>query len=434
MHSQRITPQESLFLSYAKAIGILLVVIGHYRWLPPTLFHPYIFHMPLFFMVGGILAKPASSVAVQSSKVTKSLGYVVIHYLLIGGLTMLTNSTFGTSIDVAFVGDGESSLGALTFPLERNMHNNSLFLVAWFVLAYLAASQLFGLVLALVSRIWTGQTSRWVALALGLIGGWYGIDTLGPRYAAESRWVDNFTCQVLVGMMYFSVGHAVRPHLWVFRLIPVLLVSGILFISLAGQGLFPVSFMSWSQYPAGFWIQLVSSLLACACVLCLAYLASMAVRSSFLEVVGRRSRDIMTWHVLVHVGVDLAFCGLGKYGYDEVKALSHYSSPGAWPFYIFAGVMIPIAIGVASDSIWARWRRAVSDVVTALSSQAGDADIREELTRSGRILTNYHLDPNPEGEAELMYSHQPAYPGAGLPCEGQQEKVDWLRRYGFLPR
>ena len=59
MQSQRISPQESLFLNYVKAIGIFLVVVGHYRWLPPTLFHPYIFHMPLFFIVGGILARPA---------------------------------------------------------------------------------------------------------------------------------------------------------------------------------------------------------------------------------------------------------------------------------------------------------------------------------------------------------------------------------------
>lgn len=50
----RLTNEQSLALSYAKAFGIILVVIGHYKNTFFNIYHPYLFHMPLFFSLADI--------------------------------------------------------------------------------------------------------------------------------------------------------------------------------------------------------------------------------------------------------------------------------------------------------------------------------------------------------------------------------------------
>ena len=52
-----LTEDRSITLDYAKALGIISVVIGHYNLNPFGIPHPYLFHMPLFFFIGGMLIK-----------------------------------------------------------------------------------------------------------------------------------------------------------------------------------------------------------------------------------------------------------------------------------------------------------------------------------------------------------------------------------------
>lgn len=47
--------QRSLAIDYIKCIGIILVVYGHYDRYTINVLHPYFFHMPLFFFLGGML-------------------------------------------------------------------------------------------------------------------------------------------------------------------------------------------------------------------------------------------------------------------------------------------------------------------------------------------------------------------------------------------
>lgn len=42
-------------IDYAKALGIIVVVIGHYSNNIFNVMTPYMYHMPLFFMIGGIV-------------------------------------------------------------------------------------------------------------------------------------------------------------------------------------------------------------------------------------------------------------------------------------------------------------------------------------------------------------------------------------------
>ncbi|HIA0230031.1 TPA: hypothetical protein ACWOSY_000326 [Enterobacter cloacae] len=52
-----LTSEQSLSISYMKAIGIIVVVIGHYTSGFFNVMQPYLYHMPLFFFVGGLTLK-----------------------------------------------------------------------------------------------------------------------------------------------------------------------------------------------------------------------------------------------------------------------------------------------------------------------------------------------------------------------------------------
>lgn len=52
-----LTKSQSISIRYVQAIGILFVVMGHYPVKLFNLFTPYAFHMPLFFILGGVLYK-----------------------------------------------------------------------------------------------------------------------------------------------------------------------------------------------------------------------------------------------------------------------------------------------------------------------------------------------------------------------------------------
>ena len=48
-------------IDIAKGIGIFLVVLGHFTVFASPLYHYiYLFHMPLFFFISGMFAKPTS--------------------------------------------------------------------------------------------------------------------------------------------------------------------------------------------------------------------------------------------------------------------------------------------------------------------------------------------------------------------------------------
>src|SRR5438105_3842867 len=71
------------FIDNAKAIGIVLVVLGHSRGLPDSLLRLiFSFHVPLFFFISGFLVKAGKLDASISSNTKKILRTLAIPYVL----------------------------------------------------------------------------------------------------------------------------------------------------------------------------------------------------------------------------------------------------------------------------------------------------------------------------------------------------------------
>lgn len=76
-------PADYAFIDNAKAIGIVLVVLGHARGMPDV-FHElvYSFHMPLFFALSGYLVSPANLALAPLAHLRRSLRTIGLPYLV----------------------------------------------------------------------------------------------------------------------------------------------------------------------------------------------------------------------------------------------------------------------------------------------------------------------------------------------------------------
>ena len=72
--------KTSKLIDVAKAIGIIAVVVGHYDGTWREIIPPHLFHMPLFFMIGGILAKETFNEKILKDAFFK---YYIFLYLIL---------------------------------------------------------------------------------------------------------------------------------------------------------------------------------------------------------------------------------------------------------------------------------------------------------------------------------------------------------------
>ncbi len=357
--------QDSLFINYAKAIGIIVVVMGHFSWNSLNIFKPYIYHMPLFFIIGGLLIKPISSKKkLLKNIVEKYVIYVLVWYIAIGIFAYLSNKHLGTKIHLNVFPPQDSNY--FLQALKTNMHGNNLFQVAWFLVAYLITSVLFRIQISLASTAGlVGKNFKIFILFIGLLAGFISIEHLSPLYQSEKIWWYNLICQVGVGYMFIAIGYFIRDHLNIFSSIPFLVFCILVMYTFSGNGTFHPLIMSWSKYPDGFLVHLASSLVGCAVILSVSYIFSRAITSKALETVGTLSKDIMSLHLMSFVLIDFAFCYLGYFDFNRITASVHYSTPSVFAIYVGGGVVLPILIhqiilslkkGTVAASFWLKSR------------------------------------------------------------------------------
>lgn len=350
--SYQFTPQQSLFITYAKALAIVTVVIGHYNWVPLDIYDPYIYHMPLFFIIAGIVSKPICSIKRWLKDCfTKYILYIVIWYSLIGLATLFINHTFGTNILLGFVDSGR--FNPIEFSLRTNMHWNSLFMVGWFLVTLFLSYNIFKVQLTIMVRYLPQKYLPSISLIIGLLIGYLAVTEISPlfdlkRYWSQQQtyWLYNFACQIGVAYMYLSIGYTIKKYLNIFASFSLFALSILLMFTFVGNETFHPLGMSWSQYPDGFAIHLLSSLLGCFTLLYFAHLLSLAVNNSLLKAIGQCSKDIMSMHMLAFVMIDLLMVNLGYFEYDKIMALTHYESASMWPLYICFALFMPISVRI----------------------------------------------------------------------------------------
>ncbi len=315
--------------------------MGHYSWTPITSFHVYLFHMPLFFFIGGLLATPISSSLKSwcAKWLRQYLGYLLLWYIIIAALTSLIKHYVDTQI-VLSLGQG---WWLLHLPLRYNFHNNSLFMVAWFILSYGLASLIFRVSISLLGAYLQSHVVKSL-LVVSLVGlGFVAANYGGPIYNADrSQWYLNVATQTSVGLSFMALGFAFRPYLKLLGNLALFCAAASILITFVANGSFSELGMSWSEYPNGYLIHLCSALIGIYCLLAVAYMLSLLRKSTWLCTVGLHSKDIMTMHLLCFVLIDLIMVRLGLMDSTEISALNHYSSENTWLLYMLAGLGLPM--------------------------------------------------------------------------------------------
>ncbi|WP_410733911.1 acyltransferase family protein [Citrobacter freundii] len=84
--------EQSLTMDYVKAFGMIFVLVGHINNDIFNVYYAYLFHMPLFFFIGGVLYKDTRSITnFIAHVIKKQLPYLIITYLIIGAIALLIN-------------------------------------------------------------------------------------------------------------------------------------------------------------------------------------------------------------------------------------------------------------------------------------------------------------------------------------------------------
>ena len=159
------------WLDSAKGFGILLVVLGHASLLGPLNHFLYAFHMPLFFIISGLLFKPRALGVVLRRKAQSLL----IPYFAFALLTFL----YWSVIERRFrpgaysVTDAAINIVVARAGIEHNPYN----VVLWFLPCLFITEMVFAAIYLMVHRGSQGSRVGDVAIACSaivsfLIGGW----------------------------------------------------------------------------------------------------------------------------------------------------------------------------------------------------------------------------------------------------------------------
>ncbi len=320
---------------------MIAVVLGHYGIVPPYIFEPYTFHMPLFFLLGGILFKETSILQTIKNITIKHLWYIAYTYIIISAIALLISSYYNISI-----GEIYKSTISDTFKniFEKNFHNNGYFLVAWFLFSYALASLLCRVIIYIKKQV--------VILGIAILIGFLGMCYVASLYAETSNQTYNLMSQVLVGSMFYLIGFVFKKTLLSMKSLYIPIMSIIIIFTMKNFGVLGGLLMSWSKYPQGFIFHTLSSLLSICAILAITNAAaSQDKKLNLLSLIGSKSKIIMSYHLLTFTILDIVFYKLGMYNMKNASYLNHYSTPHYWFLYIATGIALPIIISLTVDYI-----------------------------------------------------------------------------------
>lgn len=327
--------EESLTIDYAKAIGIFFVVLGHYDASVMNLFKPYTFHMPLFFLIGGLTLnynKPLKSFA---KTVLKSLIiYAAVTYIITGIASEIISEKYNLPVFAnAFISD---PLTTIKTAFKYNFANNRLFVVAWFLLAYSLASLLCTVICKAVKKF-NLEGGGAVIFCAGILIGFVAIDVFskGEMYQAK-----NLMTQTMVALMFFMIGCALREYMQIFSSPFIALSACIAVYLLRSYGMTSDFIMSLSSYPYGSVVTITQSLCGIYLVMFISNALS-GVNYQWLLFIGRRTKTIMSYHILVFVLLDILFYKAGVYNISKTDAFVHFKSWYTVPLYVSLSIVLP---------------------------------------------------------------------------------------------
>lgn len=351
----RFNDRESTALNYAKAIGIITVVIGHFRGVPFNYFQPYMYHMPLFFFLGGVFINEYRSIYQHSvGLVKKHALYIAYVYALIGAVIWFIHLFYPIGYTSLWRG---GLLESVFYPIESNFHGGSYFVVAWFLFAYMLGS-LTCLLLIKVSNLFTPskRMANVLVFAMAMVAAYVGMEVLSPAYRESEVFYLNIASQVSVASSFILLGYLARSYLFKMTNLYGFVVAFCLLYILKEYELSASMGMVWSIYRVDWFVHLITASIGIYAVLFISKVLAGQEKMPLFELVGIHSKSVMSFHILVFVLIDIVFFELGLYDIAETKVLTHYVSGYSWPIYMVAGTLLPVV-----GAIWwlgcERWAR-----------------------------------------------------------------------------
>lgn len=183
-------------LDYAKGIAIILMVIGHcYSTDNPVLTLIYGFHMPLFFMISGIIYGLKCKDATFRFHYWKTAKRYLIPYFLYEflyiALVFVLSFRSGEAVDAAF----------------GRMRATARFIgctVTWYLPCLLIVETLFFLLYGFIKKL-PGKSGQWLVWILPVVS--YGAALLLPR---DGMWI--VLARAFVGLTFFSMGFVITQY------------------------------------------------------------------------------------------------------------------------------------------------------------------------------------------------------------------------------
>lgn len=330
-----LTKEQSITLDYAKTLGIITVVMGHYSMTPFGVPQPYLFHMPLFFFLGGMLInKNKSLTQILSSILKKYIIYIIITYAFIGAITKVITATTNSVLLDPFPVD---VLETIHSAYRSDFHINPLFLVAWFLLAYAMAS----IISVFVLKVFCDKKHPMLYIAIcALLFGYIGMTILPPMFQPGWNIHYNYLSQAFTGSMFMLMGYALKEWIFKFHTIFVLSLSLLIVSFMTNSSIAQPLTMSFSSYPSGYAISTLTAMLCIYSVFCFSSMLQKQFGESLFLKIGRSSKTIMSYHLLVLYVIDLIVSRIGWVDIKDVNALNHYYSPYIWPVYLLAPIIL----------------------------------------------------------------------------------------------
>lgn len=331
--------KESDAIYIMRAIGIMTVVIGHHWGILVGITKPYLYHMPLFFFLGGIFINGENPMKKSISASYKILRYLILTYIIIGSFSILISSKFKSNLGNPF---GDGIVDTITLIFSNNFHNNELFLVGWFLFTYLISFIIVNFIINLSSKTSSEVKKTTFLLITGIILGIISVNLFSMLYKKTSLQIYNLLSQIFYASMFMIFGNLFwKKFIYIKNYILLLMIASIVIITYY-SGISKAIIMSWSNYPSGFFI---STVIAIMCIILISFLASFLSKSRANKIlinIGKESREIMSYHLVCFVIIDLIFYSIGLWDMSKTTSMIHYKSFLSQFIYISLGVIIPV--------------------------------------------------------------------------------------------
>lgn len=311
-----------------KAIGIIVVVIGHYTSGFFNVMQPYLYHMPLFFFVGGLTLKNEIVTFNALRKLSKKIiPYILVTYILTGILAIALSKFTGLYFGDPFT----------TNPLEKNFHNNPLFLVCWFLLAYYLSSIVSRLIISVTTE---SKFQSITLIIIAVLVGFVALHLCAVKFKETGYQFYNVSAQSLYGAMFMLLGYSLKKQ----SLSMYNPIVAMIMITATGTiisfGLTKQSAMAWSTYPSGFIMTSVTSMICIFVVVIFSNILS-SRENYLLKIIGDNSKSIMSWHLSVFAILNLFFLLIGFENNANGK-LSNIYNQYSFALYVILGIIVPL--------------------------------------------------------------------------------------------